>query len=45
MQVAMIDDKIVPLAELEPIYNDRGIYFGDGVRSRRAPEKVRQEFG
>lgn len=31
MQVAMIDDKIVPLAELEPIYNDRGIYFGDGV--------------
>ena len=31
MQVAMIGDKIVPLAELEPIYNDRGIYFGDGV--------------
>jgi D-alanine transaminase len=31
MQVAMIDDKIVSLAELEPIYNDRGIYFGDGV--------------
>jgi D-alanine transaminase len=27
----MIDDKIVPIAELEPIYNDRGIYFGDGV--------------
>ncbi|MDD5064400.1 MAG: aminotransferase class IV [Phycisphaerae bacterium] len=27
----MIDDKIVPLAELEPIYNDRGTYFGDGV--------------
>src|SRR4030042_4801339 len=31
MQVAMIGDKIVPLAELEPIYNDRGSYFGDGV--------------
>jgi len=31
MQVAMIGDKIVPLAELEPIYSDRGIYFGDGV--------------
>jgi D-alanine transaminase len=31
MQVAMIDDKIVPLAELEPIYSDRGTYFGDGV--------------
>jgi D-alanine transaminase len=31
MQVAMIDDKISSLADLEPIYNDRGIYFGDGV--------------
>jgi len=31
MQVAMIGDKIVPQAELEPIYSDRGIYFGDGV--------------
>ena len=31
MQVAMIGDKIVPLAELEPVYNDRGTYFGDGV--------------
>jgi D-alanine transaminase len=31
MQVAMIDDKIVLETELEPIYNDRGIYFGDGV--------------
>jgi D-alanine transaminase len=31
MQIAMIDDKIVPLDELLPIYNDRGIYFGDGV--------------
>lgn len=31
MQLAMIADKIVPLAELEPIYSDRGIYFGDGV--------------
>ncbi len=31
MQLAMIGDKIVPLADIEPIYNDRGIYFGDGV--------------
>ena len=31
MQVAMLQDKIVPLTELEPIYLDRGIYFGDGV--------------
>lgn len=31
MQVAMIEDKIVPAAELEPIYLDRGFYFGDGV--------------
>ncbi len=31
MQVAMTGDKIMPLAELEPAYQDRGIYFGDGV--------------
>jgi len=31
MQLAMIGDKIVPLAELEPVYCDRGTYFGDGV--------------
>jgi D-alanine transaminase len=31
MQVAMIDDRIVPLAELEPIYLDRAMFFGDGV--------------
>jgi D-alanine transaminase len=31
MQVAMIQDKIVPMTELESIYLDRGIYFGDGV--------------
>jgi len=31
MQIAMIQDKIVPLEDLEPIYLDRGIYFGDGV--------------
>ncbi len=31
MQIAMIDDKIVPMDELEPIHNDRGTYFGDGV--------------
>lgn len=31
MNVAMIQDKIVRFDELEPIYLDRGIYFGDGV--------------
>ncbi len=31
MQMAMIQDRMVPMAELEPIYFDRGIYFGDGV--------------
>ena len=31
MQIAMIDDKIIPADELEPAYLDRGVYFGDGV--------------
>lgn len=31
MQIAMRGDKILPLAELELVYQDRGIYFGDGV--------------
>jgi len=31
MQIAMIQDKIVPLSELDPVYLDRGTYFGDGV--------------
>jgi D-alanine transaminase len=31
MQIAMIDDKIMPADELEPAYLDRGVYFGDGV--------------
>jgi D-alanine transaminase len=31
MQIAMIDDKIVPANELEPVYFDRGTFFGDGV--------------
>ncbi len=31
MQVVMIQDKIVPAEELEPVYLDRGTYFGDGV--------------
>ena len=31
MQVAMIQDKIVQVKDLEPVYFDRGIYFGDGV--------------
>jgi D-alanine transaminase len=31
MQIAMIDDKIVPADALGPVYFDRGTFFGDGV--------------
>lgn len=31
MQIAMIQDKIVPMEELSSAYLDRGIFFGDGV--------------
>jgi len=31
MQIAMIQDKIIPAEELEAVYFDRGIFFGDGV--------------
>lgn len=31
MQIAMIDNKIVPADELESAYLDRGTFFGDGV--------------
>lgn len=31
MKLAMVNDKITPIEELDPIYFDRGIYFGDGV--------------
>ena len=31
MEIAMIQDKIVPLTEVAPAYMDRGTYFGDGV--------------
>src|SRR3989339_251819 len=31
MNIAMINDKIVPADSLAPVYSDRGIYFGDGV--------------
>ncbi len=31
MQLAMIDDKILPYKNLDPSYQDRGTYFGDGV--------------
>jgi len=31
MKLTMLNDKIVPMDELDPIYFDRGIYFGDGV--------------
>jgi D-alanine transaminase len=31
MQLAMIEDKIVPFEQLDPAYLDRGTFFGDGV--------------
>lgn len=31
MKLAMLNDQIVPIETLDPIYFDRGIYFGDGV--------------
>ena len=31
MQIAMVQDQIVALEELEPVYLDRGLFFGDGV--------------
>ena len=31
MKLAMIDDRLVPMESLDPIYLDRGLYFGDGV--------------
>jgi D-alanine transaminase len=31
MQLAMIDDKIVDVKDLQPQYQDRGTWFGDGV--------------
>jgi D-alanine transaminase len=31
MQIAMIQDKIIPFEELEPAWLDRGMFFGDGV--------------
>lgn len=31
MQIALVQDKILPIEELESIYLDRGLFFGDGV--------------
>lgn len=31
MDVAMIDDRMLPVGELDKSYLDRGLYFGDGV--------------
>lgn len=31
MKLAMVNDKLVPMEELDPAYLDRGTYFGDGV--------------
>jgi D-alanine transaminase len=31
MELAMVRDSIVPLTQLDPVYLDRGTFFGDGV--------------
>ncbi|AQT69678.1 D-alanine aminotransferase [Anaerohalosphaera lusitana] len=31
MEIAVINDKQIPLTQLDPAYLDRGTYFGDGV--------------
>ena len=31
MEIAMIQDEIVPMGELSPALLDRGTFFGDGV--------------
>jgi len=31
MQIAMVGDKVVRIEELEPVYLDRGTFFGDGI--------------
>ena len=31
MQIAMIQNEVLPLEKLDPAYMDRGTYFGDGV--------------
>jgi D-alanine transaminase len=31
MELAMVDDRFVPIENLDPAYCDRGLYFGDGV--------------
>ncbi len=31
MRIAMVGDRIVSMGELDPVYLDRGIFFGDGV--------------
>ena len=31
MHIAMIQDKIMPAAEVDPVHYDRGVFFGDGV--------------
>jgi len=31
MQLAMIQDKIIPYEQLDPVYLDRGTFFGDGI--------------
>ena len=31
MEVAMIDDQMLPVSDLGKAHLDRGLYFGDGV--------------
>ncbi len=31
MELAIVQERIIPLSELDPVYLDRGTFFGDGV--------------
>jgi D-alanine transaminase len=31
MELAIVNDDMIPMAQLAPVYQDRGIFFGDGV--------------
>ena len=31
MKLAIVNDRLIPQADLDPIFFDRGLYFGDGV--------------
>jgi D-alanine transaminase len=31
MELAIVNDDLIPLSKLAPVYQDRGVFFGDGV--------------